>query len=75
MSLYTGGDILAHLEAEAVECQADVVKNVNLSADWHRARLSGLLHAVDLIRRERGMPDYELPRLPDPRHDQGGRQL
>lgn len=56
MSRDTGGDILDHLEAECVETWADVQKNENNSADYWRARLSGLCHAVDLIRRERGLP-------------------
>ena len=48
-----GGDILAHLEAELAECQEDQKANKNGSADWWRARASGLAHAIDLLRRER----------------------
>ena len=38
-----------HLEKDITECHRMITENTGHSADWWRARLSGLQHAVEVL--------------------------
>ena len=53
MSLVTGdADVIAHLEADLAEAEREIKRDHNHSADWWRARASGLAHAIEVIKAE-----------------------
>lgn len=52
MLVVNGGNALAHLEADLAEAEREIKRDHNHSADWWRARASGLAHAIEVIKAE-----------------------
>lgn len=50
MKVVPGEDPIAHLEQEILETQQLADENKNLSRSYWTARLSGLQHALDIIK-------------------------